>query len=300
MTSRCGFVAVVGRPNVGKSTLVNRLLGQKLCITSRRPQTTRHAILGIHTVGEAQAVFIDTPGLHARRKGALNRYLNRTAAASLADVDVVVFVVDRLRWTDEDEAVHERLQEHAAPLLMAINKVDLLDDKAALLPRLEQLAAAARYRDVIPLSAHTGDNVKALEQRVFELLPEGAHLFAEDQFTDRSERFLAAELVREKLTRQLDQELPYTLSVEIERFERRAQLLAIDALIWVERPSQKAIVIGHGGEGLKRVGSRARRDLERLFCQQVLLKLWVRVKERWTDDEQALQRLGYVDPGGAE
>jgi GTP-binding protein Era len=287
MTSRCGFVAVVGRPNVGKSTLVNRLLGQKLCITSRRPQTTRHAILGIHTVGEAQAVFIDTPGLHARRKGALNRYLNRTAAASLADVDVVVFVVDRLRWTDEDEAVHERLQEHPAPLLMAINKVDLLDDKAALLPRLEQLSAAAHYRDVIPLSAHTGDNVKALERRVLELLPEGAHLFAEDQFTDRSERFLAAELVREKLTRQL-------------RFERRAQLVAIDALIWVERPSQKAIVIGHGGEGLKRVGSRARRDLERLFGQQVLLKLWVRVKERWTDDEQALQRLGYVDPGGAE
>ncbi len=300
MASRCGFVAIVGRPNVGKSTLVNRLLGQKLCITSRRPQTTRHAILGIYTVGEVQAVFIDTPGLHAQRKGALNRYLNRTAAASLADVDVVVFVVDRLRWTDEDEAVRERLQAHPAPVLLAINKVDLLDDKAALLPRLEQLASEARYHDVIPLSAHTGDNVAALERRVLELLPEGAHLFDDDQFTDRSERFLAAELVREKLTRQLDQELPYTLSVEIERFERRARLLAIDALIWVERPSQKAIVIGRGGEGLKRVGSRARRDLERLFGQQVLLNLWVRVKERWTDDEQALQRLGYVDPGAAE
>ena len=300
MTSRCGFVAVVGRPNVGKSTLVNRLLGQKLCITSRRPQTTRHAILGIHTVGDAQAVFIDTPGLHGGRKGALNRYLNRTAAASLADVDVVVFVVDRLRWTDEDEAVRERLREHPAPLLLAINKVDLLTDKAALLPRLEALAEEGAYRDVIPLSAHTGENVKALERRVLDLLPEGEHLFAEDQFTDRSERFLAAELVREKLTRQLDQELPYTLSVEIERFQRRDRLLTIDALIWVERPSQKAIVIGRGGEGLKRIGSRARRDLERLFGQQVLLKLWVRVKERWTDDEQALQRLGYVDPGRSE
>jgi GTP-binding protein Era len=300
MTSRCGFVAVVGRPNVGKSTLVNRLLGQKLCITSRRPQTTRHAILGIHTVGDTQAVFIDTPGLHGGRKGALNRYLNRTAAASLADVDVVVFVVDRLRWTDEDEAVRERLRDHPAPLLLAINKVDLLTDKAALLPRLEALAEEGTYRDVIPLSAHTGENVTALERRVLDLLPEGEHLFAEDQFTDRSERFLAAELVREKLTRQLDQELPYTLSVEIERFQRRDRLLTIDALIWVERPSQKAIVIGRGGEGLKRIGSRARRDLERLFGQQVLLKLWVRVKERWTDDEQALQRLGYVDPGRSE
>ncbi len=300
MTSRCGFVAVVGRPNVGKSTLVNRLLGQKLCITSRRPQTTRHAILGIHTVGDTQAVFIDTPGLHGGRKGALNRYLNRTAAASLADVDVVVFVVDRLRWTDEDEAVRERLRDHPAPLLLAINKVDLLSDKAALLPRLEALAEEGTYRDVIPLSAHTGENVTALERRVLDLLPEGEHLFAEDQFTDRSERFLAAELVREKLTRQLDQELPYTLSVEIERFQRRDRLLTIDALIWVERSSQKAIVIGRGGEGLKRIGSRARRDLERLFGQQVLLKLWVRVKERWTDDEQALQRLGYVDPGRSE
>ncbi len=300
MTSRCGFVAVVGRPNVGKSTLVNRLLGQKLCITSRRPQTTRHAILGIHTVGDTQAVFIDTPGLHGGRKGALNRYLNRTAAASLADVDVVVFVVDRLRWTDEDEAVRERLRDHPAPLLLAINKVDLLTDKAALLPRLEALAEEGTYRDVIPLSAHTGENVTALERRVLDLLPEGEHLFAEDQFTDRSERFLAAELVREKLTRQLDQELPYTLSVEIERFQRRDRLLTINAQIWVERPSQKAIVIGRGGEGLKRIGSRARRDLERLFGQQVLLKLWVRVKERWTDDEQALQRLGYVDPGRSE
>jgi GTP-binding protein Era len=297
VTSRCGFVAVVGRPNVGKSTLVNRLLGQKLCITSRRPQTTRHAILGIHTVDASQAVFIDTPGLHRGRKGALNRYLNRTAYASLADVDVVVFVVDRLRWTDEDEAVSERLREHPAPRILVINKVDLLADKAILLPRLEALTKEGGYAGVVPLSAHTGDNVAALERQVLELLPEGEHLFAEDQFTDRSERFLAAELVREKLTRQLDQELPYTLSVEIERFERRARLLAIDALIWVERPSQKAIVIGRGGEGLKRVGSRARRDLERLFGQQVLLNLWVRVKEHWTDDEQALQRLGYVDPG---
>ncbi len=300
MSTRCGFVAVVGRPNVGKSTLVNRLLGQKLCITSRRPQTTRHAILGIHTVGDAQAVFIDTPGLHNRRAGALNRYLNRTATASLADVDVVVFVVDRLRWTDEDEAVRDRLRDHPAPLLLAINKVDLLADKQVLLPRLEALAAEGRYRDVIPLSAHTGHNVMALERRVIGLLPEGAHLFAGDQFTDRSERFLAAELVREKLTRQLDQELPYTLSVEVERFQRRERVLAIDALIWVERSSQKAIVIGRGGEGLKRVGSRARRDLERLFGQQVVLKLWVRVKERWTDDEQALQRLGYVAPGSDE
>jgi GTP-binding protein Era len=300
MTTRCGFVAIVGRPNVGKSTLVNRLLGQKLSITSRRPQTTRHAILGIHTVGDAQAILIDTPGLHAQRKGALNRYLNRTAAAALADVDVVVLVVDRLQWTDEDEAVLERLREHQAPLLLAINKVDLLADKGALLPRIEALAASGRYSDIIPLSAHTGGNVDALERRLLELLPAGEHMYADDQYTDRSERFLAAEVVREKLTRQLDQELPYILSVEIERFQRGDRILAIDAVIWVERASQKAIVIGRGGEGLKRVGSRARQDLERLFGQQVLLHLWVRVKERWTDDEQALQRLGYVEPGPRE
>jgi len=300
MASHCGLVAIVGRPNVGKSTLVNRLIGQKLCITSRRPQTTRHAIIGIHTVGDAQAILIDTPGLHNRRKGALNRYLNRTAAAALADVDVLVFVVDRLYWTDEDQAVLERLREHRAPLLLAINKVDLLPDKSVLLPRIEALAESGRYSEIIPLSAHTGHNVASLEQRLLDLLPEGAHMFAEDQYTDRSERFLAAEVVREKLTRQLDQELPYVLSVEIERFQRNKTLLTINAVIWVERASQKAIVIGRGGEGLKRVGSRARKDMERLFGQQVLLHLWVRVKERWTDDEQALQRLGYVDSGAQE
>jgi len=298
MVSRCGLIAIVGRPNVGKSTLVNRLIGQKLCITSRRPQTTRHAIIGVHTVGDAQAVLIDTPGLHNRRKGALNRYLNRTAAAALADVDVLVFVVDRLYWTDEDQAVLERLREHRAPLLLAINKVDLLPDKSVLLPRIEAHAESGLYSEIIPLSAHTGHNVASLEQRLLDLLPEGAHMFAEDQYTDRSERFLAAEVVREKLTRQLDQELPYVLSVEIERFQRNKKLLTINAVIWVERASQKAIVIGRGGEGLKRVGSRARKDMERLFGQQVLLHLWVRVKERWTDDEQALQRLGYVETPG--
>ncbi|MDX1593073.1 MAG: GTPase Era [Gammaproteobacteria bacterium] len=300
MTTRCGFVAVVGRPNVGKSTLVNRLLGLKLSITSRRPQTTRHAILGIHTAGDAQAVFIDTPGLHTRRKGALNRYLNRTATASLVDADLVVFVVDRLRWTDEDAAVLERLREQEAPVLLAVNKIDLLADKGVLLPGIEAFAASGLYADIIPLSARAGSNVETLERCVMTRLPEGEHLFSSEQYTDRSERFLAGELVREKLTRQLDKELPYTLSVEVERFQRRDRLLAIDALIWVERPSQKAIVIGRGGEGLKRVGSRARRDLERLFGQQVLLNLWVRVKERWTDDEQALHRLGYVEPGAPE
>jgi len=296
MSGRCGFVAIVGRPNVGKSTLLNRLLGHKLSITSRRPQTTRHAILGIHTVGEDQAVFIDTPGLHGGRKGALNRYLNRTAAASLADVDLVVFVVDRLQWTDEDAAVLARVTTQSAPVLLVINKVDLLPDKAALLPRLAELTAEGRYADVIPLSAQAGSNVAALEKRVFALLPPGEPMFPADQYTDRSERFLAAEVVREKLTRQLDQELPYAISVEIERFERGERLLAIDAVIWVERPGQKAIVIGHAGAGLKRVGSRARADLERLFGQQVMLRLWVRVKERWSDDEQSLHRLGYVDP----
>jgi GTP-binding protein Era len=213
-------------------------------------------------------------------------------------VDVVVMVAEGERWTDADQAILARLREQAVPLLLALNKVDLLPDKRRLLPRLQELDASGAFRAVIPLSAHTGSNVEALEKAVCDLLPEGVPQFPADQITDRSERFLAAEVIREKLTRLLDQELPYRISVEIEKFQRTEKLATLDAVIWVERDSQKAIVIGRSGEVLKRVGTRARSDLERLLGQQVLLHLWVRVKERWTDDEQALARLGYVDPDG--
>ncbi|HEY5790614.1 MAG TPA: GTPase Era [Gammaproteobacteria bacterium] len=293
MSGRCGFVAIVGRPNVGKSTLLNRLLGQKLCITSRRPQTTRHAILGIHTVGDDQAVFIDTPGLHRPRQRALNRYLNRAASAALEGVDVVVMVADRLAWTDEDRLVLERVRAQPAPVLLVLNKVDLLSDKSVLLPRLQELAASGEFAEVIPLSARRGSNLEALERSVFARLPQGEPPFPADQLTDRSERFLAGEVIREKLTRVLDRELPYAISVEVEGFTRQAHLTRIGAVIWVERPGQKAIVIGHGGEVLKQVGTRARLDLERLLESKVALELWVKVKAHWGDDEQALVRLGY-------
>jgi len=295
MSGRCGFVAIVGRPNVGKSTLLNRILGQKISITSRRPQTTRHQILGIHTIGESQAVFIDTPGLHQDTKGAMNRYLNRAAASSLADVDLVIMVVDKLTWNAEDQHVFDRVSAQKAPVLLVINKVDQIQDKAVLLPRLTELTKMDAFQEIFPLSAKRGTNVETLEQKVLSLLPKGVPFFPEDQITDRSERFLASEIVREKLTRVLDKEIPYALSVEVETFKREAALLTIETVIWVERASQKAIVIGSGGAVLKSVGTRARGDLEKLFGQKVFLRLWVRVKEHWTDDERALLQLGYAD-----
>lgn len=297
MSGRCGYVAIVGRPNVGKSTLLNRLLGQKISITSRRPQTTRHQILGIHTVGDTQALFIDTPGLHKNTKGAMSRYLNRAASSALADVDVVIMVVDKLMWTEEDQNVFERVRAQKAPVLLVLNKVDQVQDKAVLLPRLQELTEMGVFEEIYPLSAKRGTNVEVLERKVLSMLPTGEHFFPDDQITNRSERFLASEIVREKLTRVLDKEIPYALSVEVEKFKREGELLSIETVIWVERQSQKAIVIGRGGQVLKGVGSRARVDLEQLFGQKVFLRLWVRVKEHWTDDERALQQLGYADGG---
>jgi GTP-binding protein Era len=291
--SRCGYVAIVGRPNVGKSTLLNHILGQKLAITSRKPQTTRHNMLGIKTEGAVQAIYVDTPGLHKDNERALNRYMNKSASNALKDVDVVIFVVDRTRWTDEDQMVLERLKFVEGPLLLAVNKADRMDDKADLLPHLEWLASQLPNAEVVPVSALHGQNLDTLERLVGEHLPEGEHFFPEDQITDRSSRFLAAELVREKIMRQLGAEVPYQITVEIEEFKLQGRTLHIHALILVERDGQKKIIIGDKGERLKRIGQEARKDMEALFDRKVMLNLWVKVKSGWSDDDRALRSLGY-------
>ncbi|MDT3721512.1 GTPase Era [Pseudomonas oryzihabitans] len=293
--SRCGYVAIVGRPNVGKSTLLNHILGQKLAITSRKPQTTRHNMLGIKTEGEVQTIYVDTPGLHKENQKALNRFMNKTAVTALRDVDVVVFVVDRTRWTDEDQMVLERVRFVKCPVLLAVNKMDRLEDKADMLPHLQWLQEQLPEATLIPISAQHGHNLDALEELVAERLPEGEHFFPEDQITDRSSRFLAAELIREKIMRQLGAELPYQVAVEIEEFKYEKGVLHIHGLILVERDGQKKILIGEKGERIKRIGQEARQDMETLFDAKVMLNLWVKVKGGWSDDERALRSLGYSD-----
>lgn len=293
---RSGYVAVIGRPNVGKSTLINRVLGQKLCITSRRPQTTRHRILGIKTTDSAQLIYVDTPGMHSDGKKAMNRYMNRAAAASIEDVDVIAFVIDGLKWTDDDQRVLSRLQKDArCPVVLVLNKIDKLTDKDALLPQMQQLAAQYEFADVVPISARKGMNVDVLESAIMKLMPEGEMIFDEDQLTDRSSRFLAGEMVREKLFRHLGQELPYSLTVEIEQFEDDNGMFRISAVIYVERSGQKSIVIGKKGDLLKQVGQDAREEMEKLFGCKVFLQIWVKVREGWSDNERMLRNLGYND-----
>jgi len=294
-TSRCGYVALVGRPNVGKSTLLNHLLGQKISITSRKPQTTRHRVLGIKTEGATQIVYVDTPGLHKIEPKAINRYMNQTASQAMLDVDVVIFVIERLRWTEEDDWVLEKVKHVQCPVILAINKIDLIDDKKQLLPALQKLSEKFSFAEIFPLSALRGHNLDALETAIKRRLPENPPFFPEDQVTDRSERFLAAELVREKVMRQLGEELPYEITVEIESFKREGKLLTIDALILVERDGQKKIVIGNGGERIRQIGEEARKDMQKLFDSKIMLKLWVKVKAGWSDDERALRSLGYSD-----
>lgn len=293
--TRCGYVAIVGRPNVGKSTLLNHILGQKLAITSRKPQTTRHNMLGIKTEGDIQAVYVDTPGLHKHNDKALNRYMNRSASTALKDVDLVVFVVDRTRWTDEDQLVLEKVQHVKCPILLAVNKADRLEDKSELLPHLNWLAEQLPQAEIVPISALQGQNLDTLEKLVGERLPESEHFYPEDQITDRSSRFLAAELIREKIMRQLGAELPYQITVEIEEFKQEGRILHIHGLILVERDGQKKIIIGDKGERIKRIGADARKDMETMFDSKVMLNLWVKVKGGWSDDERALRSLGYLD-----
>jgi GTP-binding protein Era len=293
--TRCGYVAVVGRPNVGKSTLVNHILGQKLAITSRKPQTTRHNMLGIKTEGAVQAIYVDTPGLHMGGKTALNRFMNRSALTAMKDIDVAIFVVDRLRWTEEDEMVFERIQYLTCPLIIAVNKSDRLEDKSQLLAHLEWLGEKLPNAQIVPMSALHGHNLDTLERLVADFLPESEHFFPEDQITDRSSRFLAAELVREKIMRQLGAELPYQITVEIEEFKQDGRILHIHALILVERDGQKKIIIGDKGERIKRIGQEARKDMETMFGSKIMLNLWVKVKGGWSDDERALRSLGYQE-----
>jgi GTP-binding protein Era len=291
----CGFVALIGRPNVGKSTLMNHLLKQKISITSRKPQTTRHRILGINTTEAGQAIYMDTPGMHNNEKRALNRYLNRTAETTLLGVDVIVWLIDGLSWHEYDEVIFKKLEQAGLPVILAVNKVDKVKDKEAILAFFAEARHRFPFEHLIPVSALKKTNLDQLESLIFELLPEGELIYPEDQITDRPERFLAAEIIREKLTRRLGDELPYELTVEIERYEENADITKIYAIIWVERLTQKNIVIGKQGEMLKKVGTDARHDIEKLIGQKVYLQLWVKVKKGWSDNERALQSLGFND-----
>lgn len=293
--TRCGYVAIVGRPNVGKSTLLNYLLGQKLSITSRKPQTTRHQVMGILTESHTQIIFVDTPGMHKEQGKALNRYMNRAASSALADVDLVLFVVDRMRWTPEDDLVMQVLEGVSAPVALVVNKIDMMDDKGALLPYSESRMANGAFDAFFPISALRNDNLDTLKRYLRKYMPESPYFFPEEQVTDRSSRFLAAELIREKIVRQLGDELPYTTAVEIESFEQDGKILHIGALIYVERSGQKAILIGEKGTRLRSIGSEARKDMEQAFDSKVMLKLWVKVKSGWSDDDRALRSLGFEE-----
>ena len=297
---RCGTVAIVGRPNVGKSTLLNHLLGQKLSITSRKPQTTRHQVLGVSTVENTQLVYVDTPGMHLGRSKAINRAMNKAAASALNDVDVTLFTCDRTNWTEEDDFVLELVGRQRTPVALVINKIDLMEQKNELLPFTEGLSERYEFNAVFPVSALRAQGLNELATYVATQAPAGPHLFPEDQITDRSQRFLAAELVREKIVRQLGDELPYSTAVQIEAFKHDDRgVLHINALILVERNGQKKILIGESGGRLKSIGTSARRDMERAFETKVMLKLWVKVKSGWSDDIRALKTLG-LDPQGGQ
>ncbi|MEZ9522839.1 GTPase Era [Enterovibrio norvegicus] len=293
----CGFIAIVGRPNVGKSTLLNRLVGQKLSITSRKPQTTRHRIMGVDTREGFQAVYVDTPGLHIEEKRTINRLMNRAASSSLTDVELVLFLVDGTHWTDDDEMVLNKLKKSELPVVLLINKVDNVKEKADLFPHLQALSEKMDFVDVVPVSAKSGKNIDVVEKLVRAHLPEGDWYFPEDYVTDRSQRFMASEIIREKLMRFTGDELPYAVTVEIERFDYNPDTdgFEINGLILVERNGQKRMVIGKGGDKIKTIGREARLDMEDLFERKVYLELWVKVKSGWADDERALRSLGYID-----
>lgn len=293
---RCGLIAIVGRPNVGKSTLLNALLGQKVSITSRKPQTTRHRILGILTEGNQQAVLVDTPGLHKEEKRAINRLMNRAASSSIVEVELILFLVEGTHWTADDELVMTKIQQSGAPCILVVNKTDNVQDKEALLPHLQELAKLYDFKEIVPISAKKGDNLDTIKSICLDTLPESDFWFPDDYITDRSSRFMVSEIIREKLMRFTGEELPYSTTVEIEQFKQDENgVLHINALILVERSSQKRMVIGNKGEKLKTIGQEARRDMEELLGQRVFLETWVKVKQGWADDERALRSLGYGD-----
>ena len=295
---RSGFAAIIGRPNVGKSTLLNLLIGHKISITSRKPQTTRHRIIGIRTTGSAQVAYVDTPGMHAGRTRALNRYLNRTADGALAGVDVIVLLIEALRWLDEDTSALAKADAGGVPVFVAVNKVDLINPKERLLPYLEEVAGRGRIEEIVPISARRDINVDRLQQLVEMRLPLGVPLFPPDQITDRSDRFLTAEVIREQLIRRVGQELPFRTTVEVERMVERHGRLVVGAIIWVESRSNKLIVIGHNASRLKQIGVDARKRLQGQLGRSVHLDLWVKIAQGWSNSDRALMRLGYHDSLG--
>ncbi|KWQ05556.1 MAG: GTPase Era [Acinetobacter harbinensis] len=304
---KSGFVAIVGRPNVGKSTLMNHILGQKLSITSRKPQTTRHKIVGIDTREKSQAVFVDTPGMHKKEVRAINKMMNRAASSALRDVNLVLFVIDAQKWTPNDDLVLEKLKNAEMPVILVINKIDTFENKNSTLPLIQERAKLMNFAEIVPVSALRASNLEHLRDTIEHYLPFQPPLYALDQITDRSERFLASEVIREKIMRQLGEELPYDLTVQIESFNTEAATIHektgrpkpactyIDATIFVDRQGQKAIVIGEKGAKLKKIGMDARADMEKMFEQKIMLTLWVKVKGGWSDDERALKSLGYSD-----
>ena len=294
-TTRCGLVTIIGRPNVGKSTLLNRLVGEKISITSSRAQTTRHRLLGIRTTEHAQIVYVDTPGLHADNKSMMNRQMNRVATASLQGVDCIVLMIAASGWVDADEYPLRLVAKQGIPVILAINKIDQMKDRRQLLPFIEQSRGKMEFSGIVPISARTGTNVDDLQKAILEYLPHQPLMYPADQITDRSERFLAAELIREQIFRGFRQEVPYATAVSIDQFKRVKRALHIEATIWVEKEGQKPILIGKSGERLKTVGSRARLAMQKLFAAKVHLNLWVKVREGWSDNERALRSLGYTE-----
>jgi len=290
---RCGYVTIIGRPNVGKSTLLNRILRQKLSITSRKPQTTQRRLLGIKTEDDQQIIYIDTPGMQSKYTDAINRYMRREIMSALLDIDVLVFMVESLKWTEADDEILKVIMDTKIPVLLLINKIDKTRDKSKLLPFIQKLTEKKKFADVIPISASKDINIKELEDAISLLLPQAPAEFPEDQITDRSERFIAAEFIREKLIRRLGKELPYRIMVSIEKFIREEDLVTIHAIIWVESSSQKSIIIGKGGSVLKSVGEQARKDMQVLCDCKVYLRTWVKVKKNWTDDQSLLKQLGF-------
>ena len=293
---RCGMVAVIGRPNVGKSTMINAVMGRKVSIVTAKPQTTRHRILAVHSGADAQIIFVDTPGLHRKAGKAMNRLMNRTAANALADADVVLFVSDATHWTTEDEDVLKRLRQVSAPVVAVLNKIDKVQPREELLKTLGLMAARFDFAEIIPISAQKHDNLDELMKMLPAFLPESPPLFPADMHTDRSKEFHAAEVIREKLTLMLHQELPYGLTVQVERYLREDDGITINAIIWVERDSQKGIVVGKNGSVLKKVGRSARLELNEQLGKRVHLELWVKVKTNWADNEKDLMSLGYETP----
>jgi GTP-binding protein Era len=291
--TRCGYIAIMGQPNAGKSTLLNHILGQKISITSRKPQTTRDQIIGVKTFENTQAIYVDTPGLHRNNKNALNRHMNRAASSMINNVNIIVFMVVANHWTEEDDWILEKFQSVDCPVVLVLNKIDKLKDRERLLPLLKEYGEKFNFAALVPMSARSPDDAYQLEKVIAELLPEGKAQFPEDQITDRSEKFMIAETVREKIMRNTGAEVPYSVALEVEQYEYKENVLHLSVLILVDKASHKGIIIGEKGARLKEIGTQARIDLERLLDTKVFLRLWIKVREGWADDERALKSLGY-------